>query len=176
MPNPIDSAKVQRGQIGCRLATLAQRTATASASSVVFNGLSFIDGGEVGVCQSAGVVDRLAWTSKADCASRFAGLRASSALFRRRSLFASHAERDADVRRLLTRCALGSLTAFAIFAAGSLRAIRLRSRTSSFDHGRLTGAFLLRATSLAMSAPVWHVCDTTRVLHELQALATASLR
>src|SRR5208283_2868633 len=43
------------------------------------------------------------------------------------------------------------LRAFAIFAAGSLRAIRLRSRTSSFDHGRLTGTFILRATALAMS-------------------------
>src|SRR5208283_4120397 len=64
------------------------------------------------------------------------------------------------------------LRAFAIFEAGSLRAIPLRRRTSSFDHGRLTGAFLLRATALAMSAPVWYVSGTNGVLHKFQSPAT----
>jgi hypothetical protein len=53
-----------------------------------------------------------------------------------------------------------------------LRAIALRRRTSSFDQGRLAGAFFVRARVLAMSSPVWSVSGTNSVLHELQSLAT----
>jgi hypothetical protein len=49
------------------------------------------------------------------------------------------------------------LSAFAIFAAGSLRAMPLRRRTSSFVQGRLAGAFFDRATALAMCPPVCRV-------------------
>ena len=48
----------------------------------------------------------------------------------------------------------------------------LRRRTSSFDQGRLAGAFFVRATALAMSSPVWYVSGTNSVLHELQSRAT----
>ncbi len=44
------------------------------------------------------------------------------------------------------------LSALAIFATGSLRAMPLRARTSSFDHGRQAGDFLLCATALATFA------------------------
>src|SRR5262245_27152030 len=42
---------------------------------------------------------------------------------------------------------------FAIFESGSLRAMLLRRRRSSFDHGLLTGGFLPRARALTTSAP-----------------------
>jgi hypothetical protein len=48
----------------------------------------------------------------------------------------------------------------------------LRRRTSSFDQGRLAGAFFVRATALAMCSPVWCVSDANRVLHELESRAT----
>jgi hypothetical protein len=61
---------------------------------------------------------------------------------------------------------------FAIFESGSLRAILLRRRRSSFDHGRRTGAFLLRATlatiaPLQLSTPgmaLCMICATLQVL------------
>src|SRR5260370_36664681 len=42
----------------------------------------------------------------------------------------------------------------AIFESGSLRAMPLRRRRSSFDHGRRIGAFLLRIATLATVAPI----------------------
>jgi hypothetical protein len=52
---------------------------------------------------------------------------------------------------------------FAIFESGSLRAMLFRRRRSSFDHGRRTGAFLLRIATLATIAPL-HISTTAMAL------------
>jgi hypothetical protein len=67
---------------------------------------------------------------------------------------------------------------FAIFESGSLRAMLFRRRRSSFDHGRRTGAFLLRIATLATIAPLHisttgmalcMICATLQVLRRLRA-------
>jgi hypothetical protein len=55
------------------------------------------------------------------------------------------------------------LSDFAIFESGSLRAMFFRRRRSSFDHGRRTGAFLLRVAILATIAPL-HISTTGMAL------------
>jgi hypothetical protein len=52
------------------------------------------------------------------------------------------------------------LSAVAIFASVSLRAMLLRTRMSSFDQARLKGAFRLRTTAFAIFAP----SRSTRIL------------
>jgi hypothetical protein len=61
---------------------------------------------------------------------------------------------------------------FAILASGSLRAMPLRRRRSSFDHGRLTDAFLRRTTALSTLAPTRQLNSTTGVMHGFPPLAT----
>ena len=101
---------------------MSSASATASASSVAIQwSCPSMMETRIGVFRSAGCRRRLAWheDQKLIARNRIAGSRAGSAPFRRRSLFAGHAERDADARRLLTRCALCSLESFRNLCGGS---------------------------------------------------------
>jgi hypothetical protein len=77
----------------------------------------------------------------------------TSSLRWRRSLLGRNSERDADVGSFLTRRTRCSFQSVGDLCERFFASQAFEQRRSSFDHGRLEGAFLFRAGGLAMIAP-----------------------